>query len=52
MPILGTIVRLICLVWAIEVAVALLMYAWVLCKRRRWQAGPALAQESAASALR
>jgi hypothetical protein len=52
MPILGTIVSLICWVWAIEVAAALLMYAWVLCKRRRWQAGPALAQESAASALR
>jgi hypothetical protein len=49
---LGIIVSVICLVWAIEVAVALLMYAWVLCKRRRWQAGPALAQESAASALR
>ena len=49
---LGTIVSVICLIWAIEVAVALLMYVWVLCKRRRWQAGPALAQEPAPSALR
>ena len=49
---LGTIVSVICLVWASEVAVALLMYAWVLCKRRRWQAGPAVAQELAPSALR
>jgi hypothetical protein len=49
---LGTILSVICLVWAIEVVVALLMYAWVLCKRRRWQAGPALAQELAPSTLR
>ena len=49
---LGTIVSVICLIWAIEVAVALLMYVWVLCKRRRWQAGPALAQERDPSAIR
>ena len=30
----GTIVRLICWVWAIEVGAALLMYTWVLRKRR------------------
>jgi hypothetical protein len=42
---LGIIASLICLVWAIEAAAALLMYAWVLCKRRRWQPGPALGQE-------
>jgi hypothetical protein len=49
---LGTIVSVICLVWAIEVAAALLMYAWVLCRRRRGQAGPVLAREPAPSALR
>jgi hypothetical protein len=31
---LGTIMSLICWVWAIEVAAALLMYSWALCKRR------------------
>jgi hypothetical protein len=35
MAMLGTIVRLIYWVWIIEVAAALLMYAWALCKSRR-----------------
>ena len=35
MAMLGTIVRLICWMWIIEVAAALLMYSWALCKRRR-----------------
>jgi hypothetical protein len=46
---LGTVVRLICWVWIIEVAAALLMYAWALCNRRRdasrteaWPAHPRL----------
>ena len=38
---LGTIVS-VGFVWAIEVVAALLMYAWVLCKHRLRQAGPAL----------
>lgn len=36
---LSTMVRLICWVWAIEVVVTLLMYAWALCKRRRGAPG-------------
>jgi hypothetical protein len=35
MAMLGTLVGLICWVWVTEVAAVLLMYSWVLCKRRR-----------------
>ena len=37
MPMLDTIVSVVCSVWAIEVVAALLMYALVLCKPRAGQ---------------
>ena len=41
LPMLDTIVNMICLVWAIEVVAALLMYVLVLFKLRSRQAEPA-----------
>ena len=41
LPMLDTIVNMICLVWAIEVVAALLMYVLVLFKPRNRQAEPA-----------
>ena len=39
MAVLGTIAILICLVWIIQVAAVLLMYAWAVCTRRRGALG-------------